>query len=124
MFGASVHIDVLCIMKETRAALQVCDVAYEIYWLPKSQIQGAEKLQAGNRHLTIEISEWIAIQKGFLEEHAEIHRGVVSESGPQDGEAVRVAERSLPASPTGGRVMEDGGEWGREGLPGFSDDPW
>lgn len=59
-------IDVRCILKETAAAFQVCDVSGQIYWMPKSQTDQSHLIHAGDRNITIAISEWIAKQKGFI----------------------------------------------------------
>jgi hypothetical protein len=60
-----VHLDVQVIRRETDKAFQVILEDGSINWLPKSQVCDADEYQAGDRDLTMSVTEWIAQQKGL-----------------------------------------------------------
>lgn len=60
-----VHVAVHVIRQESDKAFQVVLEDGTIHWLPKSQIANAGDYEAGDRDLTLSITEWIAGEKGI-----------------------------------------------------------
>lgn len=60
-----VHVEVAVIRKETDKAFNVQLENGQILWLPKSQVSDADDYEAGDRNVTISITEWIANEKGI-----------------------------------------------------------
>lgn len=51
---------------ETDLAIQICDDATgEVHWIPFSQVVKLTRVKKGARYGTIEMSKWIADQKGI-----------------------------------------------------------
>lgn len=61
-----VSLDVQVIRRETEKAFQVVLADGSIHWLPKSQVDSADNLEAGRRDLTIMVTEWIARLKELI----------------------------------------------------------
>ncbi len=58
-----VDLEVQVIRKETDAAFNVVLEDGRIWWLPKSQVADADDYEAGDRDLTLSVTEWILEQK-------------------------------------------------------------
>ena len=60
-------IRVRVIRRATPSAVQVVlgNWPYRLYWLPRSHVSDGQELRAGERDIVLEISDWIAEQKGI-----------------------------------------------------------
>lgn len=58
-----VDLEVQVIRRETDVAFSVVLEDGRIWWLPKSQVAHAEDYVAGDRDLTLSVTEWILEQK-------------------------------------------------------------
>jgi hypothetical protein len=61
-----VSLDVQVIRRETEKAFQVILADGSIHWIPKSQVDYADEYRAGDRYLTMLVTEWIARLKELL----------------------------------------------------------
>lgn len=59
-----VHLEGCDILAVTDAAIQVRWEG-DRYWFPKSQVADPETYEAGDKGLTVSVTEWIAEQKGI-----------------------------------------------------------
>ncbi len=59
-----IHLENCEIVKETDKALLIRYVGTE-HWIPVSHISGADAYSAGDKGVTVSITEWIAEQKGI-----------------------------------------------------------
>lgn len=59
-----VHLEGCSVVAETDKALLI-NYKDEEYWIPVSQISGADAYDAGDTDVTISITKWIANQKGI-----------------------------------------------------------
>lgn len=58
-----VHLDVQVIRRETDRAFNVVLQDGRIWWIPKSQVADAGEYEAGDRDVTLSVTEWIYNQK-------------------------------------------------------------
>jgi hypothetical protein len=67
--GASnwIHLDVAAVLRLTDKAMHVELEDGELVWLPLSQVDEADKFEAGDKNLTVSITEWLAKEKGLGE---------------------------------------------------------
>jgi hypothetical protein len=61
-----VYLDVQVIRQETPKAFQVVTYEGRLEWIPKSQVRDPEDFEAGDCDLTLEITDWIAKEKGLV----------------------------------------------------------
>lgn len=59
-----VHLDVAEVTAVTENAIQV-EIDGDSHWLPKSQIDEAEKFHVGDRDITVSVKEWLARERGL-----------------------------------------------------------
>lgn len=59
-----VHLDVTAVLRETDKAL-LLEVGDMEAWVPKSHIADADQYEAGDRDVTVSVTEWIAREKGL-----------------------------------------------------------
>jgi hypothetical protein len=63
-FSSWVHLDVDLVVAETENAL-LLEIDGDQHWIPRSQIDGPDKYEKGDKGVTVSVTEWIAKQKGL-----------------------------------------------------------
>lgn len=66
--GNWVMLNVLKVERETEKALQLLLEGGELLWFPKSHIKDPEFLEVGQEETEVEVSRWIATEKGLVDE--------------------------------------------------------
>ena len=62
---STVPVAIRIIRRETQAALQVIPLdTLPFVWLPKSQLEDADNLKAGDRDIVIEVPAWLVSKHG------------------------------------------------------------